>query len=306
MSVSALPIQHSRQKPEKIGRVTDDIFALEQMYLKYEQDISTLWTYMIPEKIPNFNLGMLNDIIKIQKNVPNIYNVNNNDLKYIVLGSKFPNVFNLGGDLALFASLIESSDRAGLIHYANKCIEVFYNNSISLDEPIISIAMVQGDALGGGFEAALSFNIIVAERDAKFALPEIHFGLFPGMGAHARLIRLLGVAKAEKMIFSGKNYCAEELYDMGIVNVVADKGKGEIAVRDYIKQNMSRHHVHSQTYRASRQVDPITFDELDRIVKIWVETALRIDSLDLKKIQRLASAQERMTAHSHQRMAVNS
>jgi DSF synthase len=55
--------------------------------------------------------------------------------------------------------------------------------------PILTVGLVQGAALGGGFEALLSFDYVVAERDATFGLPEILFGLFPGMGAHSLLSR---------------------------------------------------------------------------------------------------------------------
>ncbi len=63
---------------------------------------------------------------------------------------------------------------------------------------------MQGAALGGGFEALLSFDYIVAEQDATFGLPEILFGLFPGMGAHALLSRKLGSAQADRLIVSNR------------------------------------------------------------------------------------------------------
>jgi enoyl-CoA hydratase/carnithine racemase len=76
----------------------------------------------------------------------------------------------------------------------------------SLDLPMLTIGLVQGAALGGGFEALLSFDYIVAERDATFGLPEILFGLFPGMGAHAILSRKLGAAMADRLIVSNQTY----------------------------------------------------------------------------------------------------
>jgi DSF synthase len=58
-----------------------------------------------------------------------------------------------------------------------------YENIIHLDRDVTTIALVQGDALGGGFETALSSNVLIAERSAKLGFPEILFNLFPGMGA---------------------------------------------------------------------------------------------------------------------------
>ena len=56
-----------------------------------------------------------------------------------------------------------------------------YGNSAAFHTPLITIALVQGDALGGGFECALSFDVLIAERSAKMGLPEVLFNLFPGM-----------------------------------------------------------------------------------------------------------------------------
>jgi DSF synthase len=117
-----------------------------------------------------------------------------------VLGSRAPGVFCFGGDLSLFERLIRSGDRDGLARYGYRCVEILHRNMHSLDLPMLTIGLVQGAALGGGFEALLSFDYIVAERDATFGLPEILFGLFPGMGAHAILSRKLGSAMADRLI----------------------------------------------------------------------------------------------------------
>ena len=76
-------------------------------------------------------------------------------LKYLVLGSRFPGVFNLGGDLNLFAGFIAAGDRDGLVRYGRDCVSILHNNLRRLELPIVTIALVQGDALGGGFEAVL-------------------------------------------------------------------------------------------------------------------------------------------------------
>src|SRR3546814_2073117 len=83
--------------------------------------------------------------------------------------------------------------------------------------------------LGGGFEALMTFDVVVAERQARFGLPEILFGLFPGMGAYSILARRIGHVHAERMILGGKVYSAEEMYDMGLVHVIAETGEGEQA-----------------------------------------------------------------------------
>ena len=155
------------------------------------------------------------------------------------------------------------------------------------------MALVQGDALGGGFECALSMDMIVAERSAKLGLPEIMFNLFPGMGAYSFLSRRLDAARAEKMILSGRIYSAEELHDMGIVDILAEDGQGEEAVREYIDRHAYRLNAYRAVYQARKRVNPVTFDELRDVTDIWVEAALGLSESDLRRMARLTAAQDR-------------
>ena len=213
-------------------------------------------------------------------------------ISYHVIASSIPGIYNLGGDLALFRDLIQQSDRDGLLAYGEKCIKALHANIIGFDRPITTISLVQGDALGGGFEAALSSDVLIAEKGTQMGFPEILFNLFPGMGAFSILSRKLDAARAKRMILSGKLYAAEELHDMGLVDVLAEKGDGEMAVYDYIRQeNRARN-----GFRAMREVrdvlNPIGYDELLRIVEIWVDTALKLEARDLRMMERLVSRQE--------------
>ena len=97
---------------------------------------------------------------------------------YIVVGSDVPGVFNLGGDLKLFRKYIESGNRDALFNYAIRCIDILHENINHLDCDLTTIALVQGDALGGGFESALASNVLIAEKGVKMGLPEVLFNLF--------------------------------------------------------------------------------------------------------------------------------
>jgi DSF synthase len=163
-----------------------------------------------------------------------------------------------------------------------------------LELPIVTIGLVQGDALGGGFEAVLSFNVIVAEKGTRFGLPEIAFGLFPGMGAHCLLARKVGLAKAEQMMLSNRLYTAEEMYEMGLVHVLAEPGCGEEAVNAYIARNGRKQNGHRGIYEASSLVHPITLDELEAVVEVWADAALCLSDSDLKLMKRLVDAQSRL------------
>jgi DSF synthase len=122
-------------------------------------------------------------------------------------------------------------------------------------------------------------------------LPEVLFNLFPGMGAYSLLSRKVGSSLAEKIILSGKLYTSEELFEMGIVDILAEKGEGEMEVYKYTKA-ASRY---ANSYRAIRKVrdicNKISYDELIDVAKIWVDAAFKLNDRDLKMMDRLIKRQ---------------
>jgi DSF synthase len=285
-----VPLQHRVRAPGS------RLFDLGQLDVRWEAGLGTLWTYMTPVDRPNFNRPMLRDFQRWQAEIVREFADPAEGLKYLVLGSRFPGVFNLGGDLNLFASFIEAGDREALVAYGRDCVSILHRNMRQLDLPIVTIGLVQGDALGGGFEALLSFNVIVAERHSRFGLPEIAFGLFPGMGAHSLLSRKVGLAKAEEMMLSSRVYTAEEMHALGLVHVVAEPGKGEEAVRAYIARNGRRQAGHRGIYKSSSLIDAIELEELEAVVEVWADSALRLTESDLRLMKKLVDAQTRLRA----------
>ena len=211
-----------------------------------------------------------------------------------MLGSRTPGVFCFGGDLELFQKLIRGQDRNGLANYGYRCVEILHRNIHALDLPMLTIGLVQGQALGGGFESLLSFDVLIAEKGATFGLPEVMFGLFPGMGAHALLSRKLGTAMADRLILSNTTYSAEDMYDLGIVSLLVEPGEGVAAVRDYMAKSKRRHGGLVAARRAMRTAAPVPLSELRAIVDLWAEAALQLSESDLKLMSRLAQAQTRL------------
>jgi DSF synthase len=150
---------------------------------------------------------------------------------------------------------------------------------------------VQGECLGGGFEAALSSDVIVAEKSARFGFPEILFNLFPGMGAYSFLDRKIGQHRAEELISSGKIYSADEMQAFGVVDAVAEDGQGEAEVAALIRRRSRSRNGLAALAATRRRVHSITFDELLDVVQIWTDAALRLNLRDLKLMQRLVSRQ---------------
>jgi DSF synthase len=270
--------------------------TLTQLELGYDESKRILWQYMLPTERPSFTRELISDMSATLDFVESLW-CHRRDIEkpvsFLVLASQLPGIFNLGGDLALFQRLIAAQDRDALTRYAHACVDGQHRISVNLNLPICTIALVQGDALGGGFEAALAHNVIIAEKNVKFGLPEVLFNLFPGMGAYSFLARRLDASRAERMILSGRLYTAEEMYEMGVVDALAEPGHGVEAVHQFVTRYERTNRSRQAVAKARQIVNPITRDELIRITDLWVDTALSLSAADLRKMQHLAKAQNR-------------
>lgn len=274
-----------------------DNTTAEQLTTRYDAANRALWCYMHAEPRPCFTRQLLHESREVQRRLIRQAGQDRGEpINYLVLASSVPGVFNLGGDLDLFVSLIRKRDAETLQTYARACIDVCYHQASNLENTLTTIALVQGDALGGGFEAALSCSVLIAERQTQLGLPEILFNLFPGMGAYSFLARRLNPIQAERLILSGKLYGAEELYDMGVVDVLAEPGAGDLAVGDYIRKRNRAGNGYLAMQRVRQLYQPVRYEELLDITKVWVETALRLSEKDIRTMERLLRAQNRRNA----------
>jgi DSF synthase len=278
--------------------VPDGLLDLEQLEVFYDQPAQALWTFMRPTGRPSFTPELLTEFETWQALIASAFGPDKTNLRFVILGSRTPGVFCYGGDLDLFHALIRSGDRDGLVRYGYRCVEILHRNIHALGLPIVTVGVVQGAALGGGFEALLSFDHLIAERGATFGLPEVLFGLFPGMGAHALLSRKLGSAMADRIILSNKTYSAEEMYDLGVVHELAEAGEGVDAARAFVARNGMRIAGLHGAKRAMRESAAPSLGELKRIVEHWAESALQLRQTDLKLMDKLVGAQRRRSARA--------
>ena len=280
--------------------ITDRNFR--EISLRHDKEDRIFWCFMDQTGRPSYTYSLGAEIQQIQDWIANNYTMPANggpdDLRYFVCGSKTPGIYNLGGDLRHFAECIRNRDLAAMRTYAETCVRMQYANANSFGAPIITMALVQGDALGGGFEHALAFDILVAERSARMGLPEIIFNLFPGMGAYSFLLRRVGRKVAENFILEGKIHTAEELHELGIVDILVEDGQGEAAIIDYCQRGQARFAAERAVYLARRVASPVELEELLRITNIWAETAMTLSEADVRKMERLADAQERRIQRS--------
>jgi DSF synthase len=271
-----------------------------QVETRFDPEFGILWGYMCPRPRACFSPSLLSDLRGYVNSIVvpggfHRYQARDCRIEYAVVASMVTGVFNLGGDLALFRKAITDSDRESLIRYGQSCIDALYPWSRNCDLPLTTIALVQGDALGGGFECALASTVVVAEESARLGFPEILFNLFPGMGAYSFLSRKVGRRLAEELILSGNIYTGHQLYEMGVVDVLAPDGAGEAAVYGFVKKHAKAANGRRAVELVRRRVNPVTCDELKDVVSIWADAALRLTERDLRMMDRLVRAQDRST-----------
>jgi len=210
--------------------------------------------------------------------------------KFKILSAESPNLFCLGGDLALFLECIDGGDREALTGYALAATKSVWINSSGFGaRQIGSIAVVRGEAQGGGFEVALSCDVLVAERGAYFGFPETIFGLFPGMGAELLLATRVDAGTVKRITTHARRYSAEFLFEIGIVDVLSERGRG-LETAAELSLNPDRLGQFQARISLARE---IRYSSLIDVVEQWVEQALRLPQRSRKAMRVLLGAQEK-------------
>jgi DSF synthase len=269
-----------------------------QVSSQFDPEYGVLWLLMNPSGVPCFNQDFVSELLHYNRSVERsrgeIFTAGElHPVRFSVLRSQVPGVFNLGGDLALFSSLIRNRDRQALMHYATICIDTLMSRINHYNLPLITISLVEGDALGAGLETALSSDIIIAERSSRMGFPEILFNLVPGHGAYSLVARKIGAAHIERMILSGKIYGAEELHQLGLVDVLVEDGEGEEAVQDFVRKQSRSANGFMVLQKMRQRFNPVTHKEMMDITTIWVDAAMQLEERDLKVMDRLVRSQQK-------------
>lgn len=271
----------------------------EQVDIRFDRELGIYWAHMNPRPRPFFSPQLLSELSAYVDTIENGAGTMTDaqgeagPLHYAVIASKTPGVFNLGGDLSLFRGAIQRRERATLVHYGRSCVDTLYRWWRNCELPLTTISLVQGEALGGGFECALSSSVIIAEEDARMGFPEILFNLFPGMGAYSFLSRKVGRRVTEELITSGTIYSARQLYDLGVVDVITPAGTGEAAVESYVRKHARAANGRRGIEAIGKEMNPLKHEELVRVVDLWADAAMRLTDRDLKMMDRLVRAQQR-------------
>ncbi|WP_235016328.1 crotonase/enoyl-CoA hydratase family protein [Aquimarina sp. AU474] len=245
--------------------------------------------------MPNFCLQGLQEFREFCDWVKVYFSHPDRPLKFIVSGSEHQGIYNMGGDLPFFLDCITSGNIEKLKMYAHLCIDAIYNIYSSFSLPVITIALVEGNAYGGGFECALAHDFIIAEEHAQFCLPENKFNLFPGMGAHSLLTRKISNVNADILIRSNKIYKARYLQSLGLIENIVEKQKTILSLHQFIRNTTDRFNFEYHHIQCKKKVNPLLKKELLEITNLWVGACMKTKPFDLRKMEILAKAQFRKT-----------
>jgi DSF synthase len=259
---------------------------LSLLELQFDRLNATVWTSLVPSAPKHVSRQLLTELSAISAKIAN---GNYGAVRYKVLSSRIAGTFSLGGDLELFLNLINSQDRVGLVDYAMAAIdEIWVNMTGCGNDELTTIALVAGEAQGGGFEAALSCHLIVAEQGAHFGFPESLFGLYPGMGAVPLLAARTDAAVALRLTATANRYAADFMRDIGVVDFVVPLGTG----REFV-QSLTACSAIELSRRRKTQLAGITFAALRESVDHWVSDALALSDRHKRAMGYLLSAQRR-------------
>ncbi|MFD4838905.1 crotonase/enoyl-CoA hydratase family protein [Achromobacter sp. NPDC058515] len=267
---------------------------LKQISAYYEEGRRVLWMMLRAQPRPCFNLELIDEIMTLARAAKD----SGLPIDFWVTGSLVPQIYNVGGDLSFFAESIRTGKREALRAYARACVDCVHAATRGFDTGAISLAMIEGTALGGGFEAALAHHFVLAQTNARMGFPEMAFNLFPGMGGYSLVARRSGMKLAEELIGTGESHTAEWFHTKGLVDVLFEPGEAYRATRTFIDVLRPKLNGMRAMLRARQRVLSLSRSELMDITEDWVEAAFSIDPKDRAYMERLVMAQNRRSAVS--------
>lgn len=270
-----------------------ELVVSTQLVCNYDRTQSALWSTWKPRGVPSFSEQLLRDLELGSHMIQRYFeDAKDRPLKYSVLRSGARGAFNVGGDLGLFQHAIASKNHDLLARYARSAVSVIHRNySAHGLKGVTSIALLEGDALGGGLECALSCDVVIAERHVKAGFPEVLFNMFPGMGGISFLTRRVGRKTTDQLVRTGRLFSAEELLALGVIDEIAESGEGVRAVERLLRRREHQYAAHTAMNAVDRLLHPVTAEELGEVVKMWVESAMSLDPRSLDWMKRLYQRQ---------------
>jgi len=207
----------------------EDRVRMEFKYILYEKSegIATV-TLNRPEALNAFSRDVVEEILQALEDIRNDEN-----MRVVVLTGAGEKAFSAGADIKSMSGMTVLKAR-GLSLMGEKLCVALEN----FEKPVI--AALNGYALGGGLEVAMSCDLCIASENARMGQTEINIGLIPGWGGTQRLTRLIGRTKAKELVFTGRMIDAKTAQQLGIINMAVPPDKFKETVRQFALELASK------------------------------------------------------------------
>ncbi|MGP8232826.1 MAG: crotonase/enoyl-CoA hydratase family protein [Methylovirgula sp.] len=284
---------------EVIDEIRHEAGPLAQIKLDYEPQIKTLWVTIAPEPKPVFTLGLVDSVSRLQRAIVSLWgkeDYGQSPIRFFAYRAKGP-IFTFGGDLDFYLDCIGRGDRGALQEHARLSIEGVLGNATSLSGTAITMATIEGKGIGGGIDAPLSCNMVIAEEQTSFSYPEVKFNHFP-VASVAVLSRRVGTRAAHKLLSTGTEFTAAEFEALGALDAVAAAGQGEAWLRKFASETMPMHAARLGLYEAFHRRRAEEFrSELIALAAAWTDHMLKLSPMEISRLQRISVGQDRMLQH---------
>jgi enoyl-CoA hydratase len=198
-------------------------------YIIYEKGdgVATI-TLNRPEALNAFSKEVVQEILDALDDIKNDENI-----RVVVLTGTGEKAFSAGADIKSMVGMNSFKARELSLMGGKLCSSIE-----NLEKPVV--CAINGYALGGGLEVAMACDFRIASENARVGQTEVNIGLVPGWGGTQRLTRLVGIAKAKEMVFTGKIVDAKTAEQMGIINSVVPADKFKETVRQFALELATR------------------------------------------------------------------
>ena len=193
----------------------------------------------------------------------------------LIVYSSLPSGFCAGADLrALYAGLVATPELEARTRQVGEFIDRIHVVMNRLDAlPLTTIGAIHGVCFGGGFELALTCDVLIADKTARFCFPELRLGLVPGFGGIPRLKREVGNGVVRDLLLTGRSLNAKRAQNIGLVSQMVAQGKQLDAARATARQALRFDRDAAETCKAF--VKPVPYAELELEKQHFKRLALR-------------------------------
>jgi enoyl-CoA hydratase len=252
-------------------------------FIVYEKSegIATI-TLNRPEALNAFSKEVVSEVLQALEDIRS-----DESVRVVILTGAGEKAFSAGADIKAMIGMNALKARELSLMGEKLCLALE-----NLEKPVI--AALNGYALGGGLEVAMSCDLRIASENSRMGQTEINIGLIPGWGGTQRLTRLVGRTKAKEMVFTGKMIDAKTAEQLGIVNMVVPADKFREAVRQFALELASKAPVAIKVAKAL----------IDKGAEIGLDSALALEREGFGVVASTEDLQEGVNAFTEKRKPV--